>query len=244
MKLKSVLSIAFFGIVNAVSKRRPDRVLMVGNSFTAQNGMCEMLERVAKTANINLRCTESIRYGSTLGGHLYFSDTINNILGKKWDYVFLQEQSNRLSDPHYSARWAHSLQFIVKFDRLLKPRTRKIILFQTWGYKIGDPFVRNDNYYKMQKRLENGYEEAYDLITENARDISRVGTAWRRAYPILKNRLYRGDGKHPDILGTYLATCVHFRTLYNRPVPGKYRPKGVTKKQQKIILKICNSLQV
>ena len=57
-----------------------------------------------------------------------------------------------------------------------------------------------------------------------------VGLAFEEAYrrfPDLK--LHNRDGTHPSLLGTYLAACTTFATLYGRsPVGNSYRAEGIT----------------
>jgi hypothetical protein len=57
-----------------------------------------------------------------------------------------------------------------------------------------------------------------------------VGLAFEEAYrrfPDLK--LHNRDGTHPSLLGTYLAACTTFATLYGRsPVGNSYLAEGIT----------------
>ena len=60
-----------------------------------------------------------------------------------------------------------------------------------------------------------------------------VGLAFEEAYrrmPAL--RFHHPDGTHPSLLGTYLAACTTYATLYGRsPVGNAYRAEGLIEEE-------------
>ena len=73
-------------------------------------------------------------------------------------------------------------------------------------------------YKSMQERLRQGYAA---IARATGATEALVGQAWqavRVRYPSID--LYSSDGKHPSIAGTYLAACVIYDTLFDRPAMG------------------------
>jgi hypothetical protein len=69
-----------------------------------------------------------------------------------------------------------------------------------------------------------------DVGNEIGALVIPVGLAFEEAYRRFPNlKLHNRDGTHPSLLGTYLAACTTFATLYGRsPVGNSYRAEGIT----------------
>lgn len=219
-------------------------VLFVGNSFTIRNDLPAMFLGLAKAGgHRNIIVDSSLIPSSTLGWHASYTEQTWNKLNKRsnWSFVVLQEQSQHLANgySYYAQRvWPGA----SKLCAAIADKGATTVLFETWGYLYGDGFWRGDNYQRMQDRILTGYstlerdlDEEYNLkTTSDAVRIAAVGEAWRAAYADLsftgnEKSLYVIDGKHPSPLGSYLAACTLYASIFKEsPVGLNYFPKGVS----------------
>jgi len=196
------------GVTNAqtqegVSKTtaEPIKTLFIGNSYTYYNRMPTI---VAALAEASIRPTRPIQVrDATLGGATLerlwsFRQTRVVLADQKWDYVVLQEQSERpLDDPN------RMLSAGIDFRDAILKAGAKVVLFATWARK-GKP--------ETQQALDRAYATLATKLDGAA--IAPVGLAWsiaRRIDPQIA--LYASDGSHPSATGSYIAACVIFLTL-------------------------------
>merc|ERR1712232_1514787 len=117
------------------------------------------------------------------------------------------------------------------------------ILMMTWGYRDGDD--TNPYYYptysEMQSRIRKGYNRYRNAIwsanggggDRPPAKIAPVGLAFERIYAEgttadVFNGLYKDDGKHPSVSGTYLAALVLYATITgNDPTKISYAPPSI-----------------
>ena len=201
-------------------------VLMIGNSYTAQNDLPHMLatlmchSAIATNVHVDELTTgggsmhEWVRVGATklLAGH---------------DVVVLQEQSQT---PGFDVNTAEYQASLAAVDELAAAATAAhvhVVLFQTWGHQDGDPMNAGiyPTYDAMQTRIIDGYGRYLASIrTGPAPDaeVAPVGQAWAWAYThnnSLFTALYDTDGSHPSAAGTYLAALVLARTISGHDLP-------------------------
>ena len=114
------------------------------------------------------------------------------------------------------------------------PVNRKIK--QTLGYNIPSPIAAMDKVKENQIKI---IEEAYTKVgQENQVLVIPVGIAFDLAYkekPHIK--LHKSDGTHPNLLGTYLAACTVFASIYDKsPIGIEYDYYGAISKKDRIFL--------
>jgi hypothetical protein len=200
----------------ARSTRPGLRVLFVGNSFTFRNALAAMVHDLAVSdrGGPQLYAVEYAAPGWTLADAAASRGLRDLLRSAHWDVVVLQEQSQLLSFPR--AEWQRET---YPFARALKERIAgdgaHILLFMTWGYRLGDRHnYPDDSFLAMQERLTQGYAE---LGAELPASIAPVGLAWAEA---LRRRpeldLWDSDGRHPNVAGSYLAACVFYEILTGR----------------------------
>jgi hypothetical protein len=192
------------------------RVLFVGNSFTYENSLPELVHELAG-GDPDARpifAVELVKGGWTLRAASHDGTLPGLLAGVRWNAVVLQEQSEELSFPAWQRR-----REVYPFAQALAARIAaagaRTMLFMTWGYRLGDRRNRAaDSFEAMQARLEQGYD---DLGRRLSAPVAPVGAAWREA---LRRRpgidLWAGDGRHPNRAGSYLAACVFFAVLERR----------------------------
>ncbi len=223
-----------------------DRVLFVGNSFTLVNNLPLVFERLATKKNA--KSYTSAWGAATFNSHWHSTQTRSLITGRNWSAVVLQEQSAFLADipQNYIPR---SIAYSKQLYNLAANHTLRVALYETWGYKNGNPTFQtglDDNYNKMQIRLREGYETSRAALVlqklqqqlNTSATVVYVGEAWRIA--MTRYKLHQNDDMHPTPHGTYLAACVFYATLYDEsPVGLPYTIKGVPKQHARVLQRIA-----
>lgn len=219
--------------------------LFVGNSFTFVNDLPGTFAKMATAGGHKSNAYFSGVGAATFQTHYKDPNLPPMVNLFKWDSIIMQEQSMFLSQPPYIYK-QNSVPWAIKLYEMFKNATDRVILYETWGYKNGNPSIMtglDDDYYKMQNRLWGGYNYTMQSIAatnggalNNIRngasiEISPVGQAWKVAQSKtkLKSKMWQQDGMHPQPSGTYLAACVFYAKYFNKsPVGNKYVPKGVS----------------
>ncbi len=182
-------------------------VAMYGNSFTHYNkGLPKRLHDL--TRSILPNNAEGYTYRSMTRSGAYLSSHEDNLQYQStrqlWDVVVFQGHSMEPISPKQSQR--------EKFEKSAKTMAKiahrsgsKVVYFMTWARKAHP---------EQTQALSKAYQ---DIAKETGGFVAPVGLAFAESikkYPEIE--LYRHDGKHPSVEGTYLAAAVFFATLYNR----------------------------
>jgi len=196
------------------------RVLFVGNSHTHVNAVPELIAELAFAAGEArpFAYAEETSGGATLTDHVAAGRVAARLSHGKWDYVVLQEQQQA---PSFS-REQREREFLPParaLDTMARAAGARTVLYMTWARRDGDPRNRpGDTFAAMQARMREGY---FDVARELHAELAPVGIAWRWA---LQKRpdlpLWAPDGMHAGPLGSYLAACVLYATLYGHSVEG------------------------
>ncbi len=95
----------------------------------------------------------------------------------------------------------------------------------------------------MQQLLENGYNDIRQVLVPFHPHvvIAYVGTQWNKARLLLaSSKLWQNDDMHPEICGSFIGACVIHKTIFNE-TSTRYRPKGVKRRDYKIIKKLFSA---
>lgn len=218
-KSAAVLLLALLGGSAPASAEAP-RVLFIGNSFVYVNDLPGGLVKIARSLGGDLVVDSDSTGGSTLERHARDEGTRRKLAAGGWDFVVLQEQSQRPSFPSEQVA-REVVPFALELNGLVRAGDKKTrtVFYETWGRKDGDasncaqvPEVCT--YAGMQDRLSATYA---DLARRTSAVLAPVGTAWRKvrlAHPEIP--LYDGDGIHPSPQGTYLAACVFYAVFFRK----------------------------
>ncbi|HYI00814.1 SGNH/GDSL hydrolase family protein [Hyalangium sp.] len=192
------------------------RVLFIGNSYTYQNSLPEMLEAFAHTLvpETPLQTESVLAGGATLQSHHTQGLAPRRIREGGWSHVVLQEQSMLggmridgvayLGDPE--ALFFPGARLLAAQASAVGART---LFYMTWSRKTN---------LAAQSYLTYVYAR---IANELGAGLSPVGVAWervRRERPELE--LYAEDGHHPGPAGSYLSACVLFASIFHRPCTG------------------------
>lgn len=206
----------------------PQRILFVGNSYTAANKLPDVFLEVVKDSGRTLPVVKSSTPGGrTLKQHLGIADSMKLVDEGGWDVVVLQGQSQEpaIAEKDESVR----KEFLAGAAELCKrvqaksPKVR-IFFYETWARHADywgaaakkGPDVGADPK-EMQARLRKWYGVA---AKDNAAIIVPCGYAWELNYassaPI---RLHARDNSHPEFSGTYLNALIFFGKIYDVKAP-------------------------
>lgn len=211
------------GHVGADEPAMPERVLFVGNSYTA--GIKAQLADMLRQQRINAHVELIHPGGKTLAWHLT-GGTAEKIRRGKYDVVVLQEQSQVPAYPGLQEKFWKSSAELTKVIRASGGRPA---LYMTWGRRDGD---------KQNARLAPTYEKMQHMLTASYRkaaaasgaELVPVGEVWgtiRKADAALARRFYRGDGSHPSQLGAFVTAMTFTCQLFHRKPQDVAAPAGL-----------------
>lgn len=213
--------------------------LFIGNSYTYGNGLPEMLQQITISMGDELEVESNAQGGATLQWHSTSSVSLNLISSRDWDFVILQEQSQRPSfPPAQVAVEVYPFAEILVDSIYSNNVCTKPVFFMTWGYRNGD--VNNCQHYPplctyegQQWRLRQSYVEMAEA--HNAW-VAPCGMAFKKVrdnHPEID--LYQADNSHPSLFGSYLAACTFYSSLFHKPAFGAYFPTGISENQANIL---------
>jgi hypothetical protein len=198
----------------------PRHILFIGDSTTFFNqGVDVHLAAMAASDNPPLKLeTDSVTLGGTpLAGLWEYDDTVATIRNGQWDVVVLQEDLQGTRDAWPQER-EQFFSAVRKFDQEIRQARAKTALFMPWVYKMNVAIPLDDA------------AGAYEAIgNELDAQVIPVGLAWAQVAsqrPALD--LYVPDGIHPNIMGTFLTTCMHYVAFFGPSVHcAQYQPESV-----------------
>lgn len=194
-------------------------VLFIGNSYTGVNNLPLLTSNLATSAGYSLTYSSQTPGGAQLINHVSNAAIVSDIFNNKWDFVVLQEQSQKPSFGHASVSanvypYAKRLCDTIRMsDSCTQP-----IFYMTWGRKFGDasncgatsPWLCT--YQGMDSALAVSYNT---MGQQNDAFVSPVGAVWNY---IIKNHpsinLYSSDNSHPSLAGSYAAACTFFSVIF------------------------------
>ncbi|MEM7163043.1 MAG: DUF4886 domain-containing protein [Bacteroidota bacterium] len=211
-------SVLFFNQVDLNSQSK--NVLFLGNSYTAFNNLPLLTANVAESMGDSIYQDRNTPGGHTLEGHSTNPTSLALIEEGIWDYVVLQEQSQRPSFPIGQVE-----QEVFPFAETLNEHIlthnscAETMFYMTWGRKNGDggncPFWPPVCTYDGMDSLLN---LRYRMMGEmNEAIVSPVGAVWnyiRSNYPDIE--LYNPDESHPSQKGSYAAAVTHYTSMFRK----------------------------
>ena len=202
------------------------RVLFVGNSYYYyNNSLHNHVSNLVKAADPALGARLNFK-SSTIGGAALNHHNLSHLLApgqigvpKPFQWVVMQGGS---SEPLSPKRREVFRQTAAANAELIRANGGQVALYMTHAYVAPHRQVKPQNIVATES-----------MYVEVGNDIDAlvipVGLAFEEAYRRLPAlRFHHGDGTHPSLLGTYLAACTTYATLYGRsPVGNAYRAEGL-----------------
>jgi hypothetical protein len=217
---KGLIFILFSVLVASSMAQSKNKILFIGNSYTNANNLPFMLKSIAASTNDTIQYGTNTPGGYTMQAHSGDPATLNNIALGNWDFVVIQEQSQRPSFPNAQVN-ADVFPYAKKLDSLVNVANNctETVFYMTWGRQNGDAnncpfFTPLCTYQGMDSMLNLRYRQMAD---SNAALVSPVGAVWnyiRSNHPQIN--LYSSDGSHPSPIGTYVAACTFYTTILRK----------------------------
>ncbi len=216
------------------------RILFIGNSFTHMNEFPMMFEELVAASGNTAVVDYSAVDSYTLEKHSKYQETLEKISYSCWDYVVLQEQSQRpamdsLTFYNKTLFYADYLDSVIRFYN----PDAQVLLFMTWGRKNGDKelckkYSSSCSYNEMQKIISERYNF---LASKLAVSVVPCGLGWSYFQNEKKDiNLYDEDEKHSNIIGSYLNACVFYSVLFNKSPEGEqYNPANLSNEELLVI---------
>jgi hypothetical protein len=209
-------------LVKAPQVDTPTRVLLVGNSYFYYNdSLHNHVRRMAMAADPSLE--KKMKYKSaTIGGASLDQQDIDYLtkpgqIGVKQPFqlVILQGAS---SEPLSEEKRAKFRDTVIKFSKLIAERGGKTALYMTHVYVKPHKKASPQNLRLTEDLYVSVGNEVGALVIP-------VGLAFEEAYrrrPDMKLQ-QDYDGSHPTLIGTYLAACTVYASIYGKsPVGNSY----------------------
>jgi Secretion system C-terminal sorting domain/PKD domain len=220
MKKILFLTISFITICFFVVAQKTKRVLFLGNSYTYYSNLPQMVAQMATSTNDTLIFDSNTPGGYTLQEHSADTASINRIKKGNWDFVSLQEQSQRPALPINEVQ-INTFKYARVLDSLINVFNpcSETIFYMTWGRKFGDgDYCASVPLMCTYEGMDSLLRLRYTAMAENNNAIiSPVSVVWkyiRKNYPSIE--LYDADNSHPSLAGTYLAACCFYTAIFRK----------------------------
>jgi len=214
---------------------KPQKILFIGNSYLYYNdSLHNHFKRIVEEKKPNYDGRRNVK-SATIGGSRLKHHNLDHLLTpkaislvKKFDLVILQGGS--VESQSKKGRIAFS-EKVKELTSKIKLRGSEAALYMIHAYaethKNYDP--------NLIRVIEKMYVEAGK---RNNALVIPVGLAFENSYkkdPYLK--LHKDDGTHPNLLGTYLAACVVYASIYkDNPIGINYDYFGSVSVEDKLFL--------
>ncbi len=217
----SELSLAEALKVKPLLNSNPERVLFVGNSYyyynnSLHNHVSDLVKASDAALGARLQFKSSTIGGAALNHHNMAHLTEPGSLGvtQPFQWVVMQGGS---AEPLSQSRREIFRQTAMTHAEMVKARGGQVALYMTHAYVKPHRLASPQNITATESMYVEVGNEIGALVIP-------VGLAFREAYQRFPNlKLHLPDGTHPSLLGTYLAACTTYATLYGRsPVGVKY----------------------
>lgn len=210
------------------------KILFIGNSYTSQ--CSDTITKLFKNESPDWKLTFHTKGGKDLAYHLAEPATEKLIGSQKWDFVILQEQSQKSGLGGKSSQGFHNA--VASFSKIIRDTGSTPCLYLTWGRKAGDkknPKIY-PNYQAMQKKISTAYFKAGK---NNQARILPVGLAYSKVKQqdqALFESLYKKDGSHPSAIGAYVVSSVFWGGLTGTD-PTTIKWRGAIEKPKALMLR-------
>lgn len=204
------------------------RILFLGNSYTGVNTLPTLVEQVAESLGDTVEVASNMPGGHTFEQHSTNPTSLALIDAQPWDFVVLQEQSQRPSFPLAQVE-VEVFPFATQLVNAIRANDSCTtpVFYMTWGRQDGDQqncanWPPVCTYAGMQALLRERYLQ---MATDNVAECAAAGAAWshvRDQHPGIN--LYAADGSHPSMAGSYLVACTMYATFFRRSPVGAYHP--------------------
>jgi hypothetical protein len=187
-------------------------VLFIGNSYSF--GVPKAFRKLAEKRDKKVRVGSATHGGWTLEQHAAHDPTLKKLRSRDWDVVVIQEQSLRpaLKESDRRAVMDPAVRFFVEQAKTIGATP---ILYQTWGRRDGRDWLEDDDFFKMNARIREGYRSAAKRA--GGVTVAPAGDAWEREFLAGRGQeLFHEDGTHPSEFGDMVTAEVFYETIFGK----------------------------
>jgi hypothetical protein len=206
-------------VVRQLDNAAPQRVLFIGNSYLYYNdSLHNHVERIAE--EIGPYGKDGYKYKSaTIGGARLSHHPVESLLepgrlgiDEPFELVILQGGSMEVLTEESRAEFRATA---TELNEKIRATGAAVALYMTHAYVELDKRYEPDLIDKITATYIPVGNELEALVIP-------VGLAFERAYAARPDIVLHEtfDGTHPSLLGTYLAACVVYQSLYGKSVVG------------------------
>ena len=220
LRVKLIVFSLFFICNSAGFSQETKKVLFIGNSQTFYNDLPSLTSDIATSLGDVLTYEESTIPSFSIQQHLNKPETMNKIRKGGWEYVIIQERSSSpaLWDSYVEKNVYPYIEQMKNFILEHNP-CAKIILYHTWGYKLGyqqycSTYPNVCDYSGMDNELQKRFKE---MQTKFNAIISPVGPVWRNirsSFPDIE--LFDPDNTHPSLKGSYTGALTFYTIIFEK----------------------------
>jgi len=212
----SILSYAFQKDYTEYDNNKAIKVLFIGNSYTSTHPLDILLMKISlsqKNQYYHVYSESNTQGGYTLSKHWNNGSALNDINKKKWNYVVLQGQSGM---PLIGKNRSAFLKNAKKFDKEIKRSGARTVFFATWPYqnsKTANRLIKGNiptDYNTHYRGIQSIYGKAAKTLNASA-----VYSAPLRHTAPKDINLYKEDGSHPSLAGSYLVALAFYKHLFS-----------------------------
>jgi hypothetical protein len=223
MKLKSLiwfcLGCSFFATASDTT-----RILFIGNSFTGNNDMPGIFQKISKAKNKIVHVEKCWKGGASLKDQTLRPELFTKIKKGNWDVVVVQGWSKEFvqKKEYIDSVTLPFAGMIIDTINAYNPCVQ-ILFYETWGYFNGCEMDSTQlSYEQMSDTIIKGYSYLNSRYNYPVVPVGRTWLSFRQKYPNIN--LYDTDLYHPSKLGSYLAASTFFTCIFHES------PVGVTTK--------------
>jgi PKD repeat protein len=218
--MKKYIITLLLGITSVQAISQVTQVLFIGNSYTGANNLPLLFNNLSLSLGDSVFVDTYNPGGYTFQMHVSDANTLAKINSRAWDFVILQEQSQRPSFPPAQVAmdvypYARQLDSLI----LLNNQCTETVFYMTWGRKYGDQsncasWPPVCTFLGMQEQLRNSYVQ---MANDNHALVAPVGRAWQSSWAQDSTiNLWSPDNSHPSVEGSYLTACVFYETIFRK----------------------------
>jgi len=215
MKINIIILLLGTFLVNAQTTKK---VLFLGNSYSQYNNLPSLVAQSAMSTNDVLIHDSNLIGGYSLEQHASNQTSLTKINGNQWDYVVLQDQSQK---PAFPIGYVNTYVFpyAIQLTNLIKQNYACSVplFYTTWGKKNGDPQICQNSqctYEVMDNLLQQRYRTMADTNKGVISPVSQVWRYIRENHPTIE--LYDSDNSHPSLAGSMAAAYTFYTVIYRK----------------------------
>lgn len=189
-------------------------VLCIGNSFTYYQSCPQMLKEIAWKEGHYLDVSASLKGGWSMGKHLTYPTTDDEIARGGYDVVILQDQSQSAAQVGSDRKkYAENVENTLAMAQKVRATSQdcRLLLECTWAYA-----GKNNGGFDCVTDFYNNAGKGIKVMARAAKaEVSPIRDAFRMTNVERPDiLLFAEDGYHQTAYGSYLKSCVNYLVIF------------------------------